>query len=465
MNTKQMLNEIRKGKRVAENISAYADKYLDSSYQYAMHRMALQYYTLYETVQEAGVDTEEADSVLDELHACVKAMLENDGSLTVERISALRNDIIRKMRVLTFYTDILQVYEYILNRVEPKYIEDDTLKQFNDVEDFTAKLNQFIYGVQDNLVINERIKDVIAQLPIRMTKAKFFEYLSNSIDLYKKADEEALEGFLYMIRSCSMLDRPEGMEDYFEAYRKLADELSRIEYDKLTKEEYKEITTRLGIAAEEIRVIIDLYLSIQEIVNDLYITILTLPRLQMKKHAILDTLKHILSVLNEMFLTDSSAQIPDEITGRLSITEGHQESLQTECDLLEAAYDEIYVSNREAVKACGRAEDFKIFPVLARLMSSSVFAELTDEEGSRPVTEESLTKAKDSLILEYTELFKNNSKMVNRAVMAAALGKMPVIFNTAQELFDYTEQSLLRCRDENERKAAMNILDSIMLEG
>ncbi len=146
------------------------------------------------------------------------------------------------------------------------------------------------------------------------------------------------------------------------------------------------------------------------------------------------------------------------------MTEGHQESLLTECNVLEANYDEVIASGQEVIEQEGKKELFAIFPVIARLMSSSVFAELNEEEVSVPVTAESLSKAKDTMIAAYTELFKENKRQVNRAVMAASFSKMPVVFNTAQDLVNYMEQSLLQCRDEIERKAAMNILDSIMAE-
>lgn len=463
MNTKQMLNEIRRGKNLSANISAYADKYMVSSYQYAMHRMALQYYTLYETVQEhMDRELEEAKPILGQLHEDVKSMLAEDGKLTVEKVGMLRSEIIRKMKVLTAYTDILQIYEYVLNRIEPKF--NTKLKNFTDLSIFMNRLNTYIYAVNDNVVINERIKDVIGQLPVRMTKSKFFEYVSNSFDLYKKTDEEALEGFRYMLRSCSMLDRPEGMEKYFDSYRRLAEELAKVEYAQLTEAEYQEVSGHLAEAAEEIRTVIDLYLSIQEIVNDLYITALVQPVMPEKKSSIIDNLKMILSSLNEMFLKGAVEEIPDELTGRLVITEGHQESLLAECNLLEACYDELMASCRDLVEKEGKKEIFESFPVIARLMSSSVFAELTDVAVSVPVTAESLSKAKDAMISEYTELFKHNKKQVNRAVMAASLNKMPVIFNTAQELTDYIEQALFQCRDENELKAVLNILDSMMLE-
>jgi hypothetical protein len=463
MNTKQMLNELRRGKNAAANISGYADKYTETAYQYAMHRMALQYYTLYETVQEYHDNNKEAEDILERLHECVSSMLKEDGSLTTEKVGSLRSEIIGRMRVLTAYTDILQIYEYVLNRVEPKF--NSELKDFPDLGIFLNRLNTYIYAVKDNVVINERIKDVIGQLPVRMTKSKFYEYVSNSFDLYKKADEEALESFVYMLRSCSMLDKPEGMDRYFASYRELAESLSKVEYDKLTKEEYDAVSDRLAAAAEEIRGIIDLYLSIQEIVNDLYIVSLTFGNISEKKSNIIATLKEILSRLNSMFLDGADGEIPDDLTGRLAITEGHQESLLAECHLLEASYDEMVSTHQETIASEGKQEIFDTFPQIARLMSSSVFAELTDSALSAPVTAESLSKAKETMLSEYAELFGQNTKLVNRAVMAASLNKMPVVFNTAQELTDYIQQSLLQCRDEYERKAALNILDSIMLEG
>lgn len=463
MNTKQMLNEIRRGKNLSVNVSAYADKYTTSSYEYAMHRMALQYYTLYETVQEhTDKELKEAEDILAGLHDAVKCMLAENGSLTAEKIGGLRSDIIRRMKVLTAYTDVLQIYEYVLNRVEPKF--NSELREFPDLAVFVNRLNAYIYAVNDNMVINERIKDVLGQLPVRMTKAKFFEYVSNSFDLYKEADEEALESFVYMLRSCSMLDRPEGMEQYFVSYKGLADELAGISYEKLTKETYEAVSDRLGAAAEEIRMVIDLYLSIQEVVNDLYITVLTNPVMPEKKGSVVSNLKQILSSLNGLFLENTGKEIPDELTGRLVMTEGHQEALMAECQLLEAYYDEVLASAGDVIEQEGKKPLFDSFPVIARLMSNSVFAELTDVSLSAPVTRESLSKAKDTLISEYTVLFQQNKKQVNRAVMAASLNKMPVIFNTAQDMTNYIEQSLLQCRDENERKAVLNILDSIMLD-
>lgn len=464
MNTKQMLNEIRRGKNLSVNVSAYADKYMRSTYEYAMHRMALQYYTLYETVQEhTDQELKETGEILVKLHEAVAAMLAGNGTLTVEAIGGLRSDIIRRVRVLTAYTDVLQIYEYVLNRVEPRF--NPELKEFSDLSVFINRLNAYIYEMNDNMIINERIKDVLGQLPVRMTKAKFFEYLSNSFDLYKQADEEALEGFVYMLRSCSMLDKPEGMDQYFVSYKELVDELAGLSYEELTKEEYEAVSKHLGAAAEEISVVIDLYLSIQEIVNALYITALTEPVMPERKSAVISNLKQILASLHELFETHTEAEIPDELTGRLVMTEGHQEALLTECQLLEAYYEEVMAAAGDRIEKEGKKPVFDTFPVIARLMSNSVFAELTDTTRSAPVTDESLAKAKNGLIAEYKTLFEQHKKQVNRAVMAASLNKMPVVFNTAQEMTDYIEQSLLRCRDEQERQAVLNILDSIMLDG
>ena len=44
---------------------------------------------------------------------------------------------------------------------------------------------QFILEDEDNMAINRKISQVIGQLPVRLTKNKFFEMLSNGLSIYK----------------------------------------------------------------------------------------------------------------------------------------------------------------------------------------------------------------------------------------------------------------------------------------
>ncbi len=51
------------------------------------------------------------------------------------------------------------------------------------------------------MTINYKIQDVIGQLPVRLTKNKFFEMLSDGMSVYEGGTKESLNSFLYMIRT------------------------------------------------------------------------------------------------------------------------------------------------------------------------------------------------------------------------------------------------------------------------
>ncbi len=67
-------------------------------------------------------------------------------------------------------------------------------------------------------------------------------------------------------------------------------------------------------------------------------------------------------------------------------------------------------------------------------------------------------EAAGKLISEVKELFKNSSRILRRAVMANTLEKIPVFFNTPQEVADYVSLSLLQCDDEAEKYASKEII-------
>lgn len=74
------------------------------------------------------------------------------------------------------------------------------------------------------------------------------------------------------------------------------------------------------------------------------------------------------------------------------------------------------------------------------------------------VTAQMADEAAGKLISEVKELFKGSSRILRRAVMANTLEKIPVFFNTPQEVADYVSLSLLQCDDEAEKYASKEII-------
>ena len=127
----------------------------------------------------------------------------------------LRDEITDKMDVLTAYTDRMICYEYVLNRMELKYLSKKELSEklaaFEE-EEYMKMLEGYLFGSKDQKVALDKIRLIMGQIPVHMTKNKLFERIGEALTLYQDGDKSALDGFLYMVRTSAMLYEPKQEE-------------------------------------------------------------------------------------------------------------------------------------------------------------------------------------------------------------------------------------------------------------
>lgn len=109
----------------------------------------------------------------------------------VDRIDALRNRIIAKMEILTAYTDIFQIYEYVLNRVEYRFSESEFGDEYYN-DRFEKDIYRYITGDKDNTVINMKLSQIVGQVPMRLSKNKFYDMLRIHFLYIRAAKSRAL---------------------------------------------------------------------------------------------------------------------------------------------------------------------------------------------------------------------------------------------------------------------------------
>ena len=71
-------------------------------------------------------------------------------------------------------------------------------------------------------------------------------------------------------------------------------------------------------------------------------------------------------------------------------------------------------------------------------------------------------KISDELTVEIKEHLKKSSRMVRRAIMANTIDKLPVFFNSPQEVAEYVTMSLEQCDDEAEKYASKQLIMEMM---
>lgn len=416
-------------------------KQMSFAYRYSSSRLALNYYTFYESVYEnASIPQKIKDGAV-QFNQLLRGFL--DGAGDIQSLDAMRNQIIAAMEVITAYTDCFQIYEYVLNRVERRFVEGQPVTE--SVEDFAAALTGVLMQSDNAVIMNSRIQEVMGQLPIRYTKQKFYSLLMERLTVYAGADKASLEDVLYMLRTSSMVLLPENMKEEQPALYELLEKLQSTDYRKLDKQQYQACSDSLFLASERLNQEAGLYLMLQDLINDLYVLMMTVGESLMdgvENQAV----RMILEGIWAQFKEDDGRVLTDEITEQLEKLEGMQETSMERFMVYEH-------------------EDDDELKVIDKLLSGSSFVRLDEvDKESEPADREWLEKRGQEFCEELSHLFAGMPKAVVRAVMAKILSYLPVMFRSSQELNEYILGSLESCADTAEREACMELLKRELMD-
>lgn len=460
-----ILKDIMQGRDLETNIPAYGNVYIHAAYEYSLIRLVLNYYTMKEVEEELGAGLDDyLSGVLDEVHTILfETLLSEDireeHADIIGRVDRLRAEMTKKMTLLTAYTDALQIYEYVLNRVEYG-ITGETVEV--EESELAAKVFQYLFRDQDKMVINSRIQMVTGQLPIRMTKNRFFDYLTDTLNIYNGSDKSALDDFVLMLKSTALLELPEG---YGEEYKEIADVvgiLADLDYKTLDLEGYQAIAEQLSMTAAHLSGLVSNYLLGMEIINNLYAAMLA--RTYVKDNGeVSRTCISMLKGLHDAFV--SAGKIPESVDSGFMVIEGRQEELGEELMQYESVLPEVIEGQNDTVSWTMTAGIFECLGRISRLLSNSLFMELTEADVSEEIADSSyIANVRDELVGLLSAFFESHPREVNRAVMAALFSGMPVLFNSQQEIKDYIEYSLNHCNSSSELMACAKILEEMMAE-
>ncbi len=477
------VKNINRNKNVDALLPEYVSESMNINYEYAKLKMMMEYYVYYETLTE-GMNTY-IPSVKNE----VDALNEVVGTFFAERINEkkefsdddkkvlselkkklldLRQNVIDRMKVLTSYVDCFVVYEYVLNRIQYRF---DDMELLPDDNAFAQDVVNFIFGTKDNVAINDNIHCVIGQLPMRMTRSRYFDIVKESISVYKNSDVSSLESFLYMFRTNAMLYKDENRDKYFTEFEPVLAELSGLDYDNMTKELYDIYADKIRVSASKLNDISDLYMQLGQLINNMYVIVSAAEYTTDVQADVTDiVIKGIYALFMEKDSDVWNGEIRDAseeeklefLSEYFPRIEGRQENVYDALNMTGAILEETIDSQKQAIEKNNLSEQFIVLKQMSKLTSNSVFAELDEAISDEKVTPDMVEKVTAELISELKELFKGSSRMLRRAVMANTLEKIPVFFNTPQEVADYVMASLGQCEDEAEKYASKQLVLELM---
>lgn len=469
-----LAKEVEKRKNLEVNLPKYFNKLLTVYSQYSYIHLALNYYTCHEQIIEAEMKTEEIEGLKETLDFIIEEnilgeFLPEKLEKALENVNSIRNQIIEKMKRLTLYTDAFQIYEYVLNRLEFSFNVEiqEKMKDFcyEEVEEsFIKDILQYLTSDRQNASINAKITEVIGQLPIRMTKQRYFEIIQESFSLYREGDKNSLDDFIYMLRTCGMLDlRQIETETENKDLAEVLEKLEKAEYKGISEHDFKQLQDMLEKGNTILIQRTNLYMMLEEVTNDIYLLLMALPYLLTEEKEI-QICRQIIKKVNQLAKQKKGIEEADDKTFDLyAELEGKQERLYESLCSGSYALDSLK-EQEHLLESLMLDKLYHILQKMEQLTSSSIFIELGKPLDNTKVGEEELKEVMDSFIIEMTEQFKKCSKIVNRGIMASTLSILPVFFNNLTEAEEYIRQSLRNCSDKSELVAAISLLSDLIQE-
>ncbi len=459
---RQLAGELRSRKALEQNLPLLMNRAASAYGQLSLYNLATELAMFLESeAEERLVPDEEVKKMKEELLLSIEESLFGNGEQgsydpnkdkkEIERITALREQVTKRVESLTAYTDLFILYEYMINRMEPKFEKpQENIREF-DNDEAAREILQWIFSDEEPGLINERIKEMLSCLPVRMTKGKFMELVESAFALYKGADRSSIDLFDYMLRSASGLYQPESMGEQFPQLEKVKNVLEEMAVSVPDKQTYERWKQQLLEGSSAVRGLTECYEGIQAIANAFLTVLLT------KSYFTLEAEQDAARAtgLVQKLCIEQTADTETLFAGIEHAMERLSEDILLLEPLLSLATEKM---NKEISELMLSAVHQRLLAV-QRLNSGSVYAELLPEK-EKELPEGYLEQVRNRFAEEIKETFSSSSRLKNRAVMAAVLKELPVYFNSHTEVMEYVRGSLEQCHDEGEKRVSMELLRS-----
>jgi len=441
------VRELKSKTNVEDNLKFYFDCVKEKAFDYAQVNFAFELLTL----ADSKVDLEKS------IHAdVVKQFLElisKGDEVSFDALNALRTENRNHMESVTKAVDQFTMLEYVLNRIEHQYVMPKSLDFGYSDLDKTDELLKFLGNFEQDAQ-NMYIMQILEQLPVRMTKNRFYETVSDRLSIYKEGDVSSFKAMVDSVKSAAGLT--EDQCAYSGELVQIFNDLSTADLKTLPKKDYDAFVNKLAVIGEALNQDMDFGSSIQQLLN----------------HYVAVVLSGNTADLNEACKTIVDASM-EAFNGNLeALADGYDACTSLEGKLEETERDltdVMQVADEIAESFAGQFEtfekDFERLHQLSLLCSNSLFADIdgSDLKVDFKTVDQTLF---DEVVLElnkaFAALFATVSKPFVRATMARVFSLLPPRFHSQEELETFIYESLAACTDEAEKIGCLEVIENIM---
>ena len=453
--TRQLAGDLKAGRNTEQALPELMNRMASAYGMLSYYNMNMELSVLLESKAEGLIKPGRTVKELEEkLYDIIKRTLLSSFSPegyeeAIKELAELREKVISKMDILTAYTDLFILYEYVMNRLEAVY-ENMEEPAAMDNDAVAKEILQWIFSEEEPALVNEHIKEMVSCLPVRMTKGKFLELVENAFSIYSESDSQSIEMFDYMLRSAAGLYTPKGMAKSYSKLDRVKKLFESKDFTELSGEEYEERKTALAEGTEYIRNATECLSDIQAVANALLTVLLTKLYFTLSAERASSRPQEMVRKL----LSEENVNTEEIFAG----VETEMEAISEEIMGLEASLLYVKENMEKQIGELMLSVVYQRLLTVQRLNSSSAYASLT--EAVPEEKEGYLKQIKDAFLVDVRAALEQGSRIRNRAVMAAVLKELPVFFNNHTEVMNYVRSSLDGCRDEKEKNISVELLRS-----
>lgn len=453
--------ESRNGKRMMTAAGRYAysrfalnfTMYYESMADY--FRLGIQNFDRFSPAEKEMLDGLRRNN--QELIALVCGFLR--GETTVAKMHDFRCRILQDAEKTAAYIDCFGIYDYVLKRLEGRFDDEDEESVTETDREIVNEMMRFVISAEESMERNQRIKMLLAELPMRFTRNKFFSMIRQSLTVYEGADRQTLEQAIKALKREALLTLPQGMEEGHTQLYKNLKKLEEADYKNLDKDGFLKLQEVFGEARDILFNQSTDRMSLMEIVNDLYVMCLAGPDMLMDSRE-KEELQSLVSLVAERIEKDDYSLTDEELENHLIPLEGVQEAYYDQWSRFEDANIEVFLGKNAP------EQDKETAAKVLRLLSTSIYAPLEPEE--QPEEEGILLSRKAVEVMcqpfcdELEKDWKKKPKCVVRAMMATLLSKLPMFFLSSDELREFLLGCLSSCTDAAEKSTCIEEILRIM---
>ncbi|HCA21626.1 MAG TPA: hypothetical protein DEO87_04540 [Lachnospiraceae bacterium] len=460
--TKNIIKDLKAGRNLGTNVRRYSEILSTAFTNYAAVKLSLNLFTLMEMIDELPSDRRaETNRMVATLRRTLtdgfsgKAITDED----IAEVIKIREAVTARMKILTAYTDACSIYEYVLDRKKPAEDPEAAL----DTAGIAENMYNYVFQENDKMLINSKIQTLIAELPVRMTKDRFFDIISNTLNIYRGGEKEAVNDFIEMIKTAAVLTLPEGFETEYPELFEIYDNLTKTDVKALDANGVNVLSGEIYRATEIINSYVTDQLMLIEIINDSLTVLFTINNID--KSLLNDKYDISVKIITETLAAEDIYKAAEGFDELFVSLEGIQEDAYETLATVESSLFDICDSYSEPIETEGLTEVFAKLNKADKLTSTSLFIDL--DRDIRVVSDAADEIFISDVKVDFEEAMRKKldslSIPVRRAVMAKVLSVLPVFFNNKEEIREYFNYALDKCSDKSELATSVDKINEIIL--